>query len=159
MRTFRIGSALFPHFDGSGAFQYGARWNSPGRRVIYCAGSLACCRLEMLVHIGRMAGRPTNHAWIEIDVPDDLYARAETITRPPIGWDHPTKLDIAQTVGDAWFDAKSSAILRVSSVASKGDRVILLNSTHPDFAKITASPPQPLHWDERLFRQSAPPRL
>jgi RES domain-containing protein len=152
MQLFRIGSALYPLFDGAGAFQHGARWNSPGRRVIYCAESLACCRLEMLVHIGRMSLRPVNHVAIVIEVPNDLYAAAQTLASPPPGWDHPTAHDISQPIGDSWFDAGKSLILRVPSVAANGDWVVLLNQAHPDFAKISASAPRPLDWDERLFQ-------
>lgn len=47
MSLFRKGSVLFPLFDGAEALQHGARWNSPGRRVVYCAESLACCRFKL----------------------------------------------------------------------------------------------------------------
>ena len=150
--AYRIVRDGYPVFDGSGAARWGGRWTSPGRRVIYCAETLACCRLEMLVHIGRMALRPVNHVSIAIDVPGDHYAAAETRVNPPPGWDHPTAHDISQPIGDAWFDAGASAILRVPSVAAKGDWVVLLNQTHPDIARISAAAPLPLDWDERLFR-------
>ena len=44
---------------------FGGRWNSPGRRVIYAAESYAGAMLEVLVNanIGRM---PKHHGWIEI---------------------------------------------------------------------------------------------
>lgn len=150
MRLYRIGSALYPLFDGTGAMLHGGRWNSAGVRAIYCASTLAVAQLETLVHIGRTIP-PTNHAWISIDLPEDV---ATTILGPadlPPGWDHPTAKDVSQSVGDAWFAAKSTAVLRVPSVAAAADHVWVIDQDHPDFARMTASPPQPLVWDPRLF--------
>lgn len=150
MRLYRIGSSLHPLFDGTGGMLHGGRWNSPGFRAIYCASSLAAAQLETLVHVGRSAP-PTNHAWISIDVPDDVTITV--IERPelPTGWDHPTAKDVPQTIGDAWFASRRTAILRVPSVAAAEDHVWVLNPDHRDFARMTASPPRPLVWDPRLF--------
>ena len=151
MRLYRIGSALFPVFDGTGAARAGGRWNGPGRPVIYCAHSLACCQLETLVHIGR-AAPPTNHLWIEIDVPDGIAATTLTAATLPAGWDDPLRLDVSQAIGDRWLASADTAILRVPSVAAHGDWVVALNPLHPDFASMTASTARPLTWDARLFR-------
>ena len=152
MRLDRLGSSLYPLFDGTGAMLHGARWNSTGKRAIYGAPSLAVAQLEQLVHIGRSTP-PTNHAWIEIDVPDDI---ATTILeRPdlPAGWNHPTAIDIAQSIGDAWFASRATAILRVPSVAAAESHVFVINQDHPDFRLMTATAPTPLVWDARLFRR------
>jgi RES domain-containing protein len=37
LRAFRIADMRHTIFDGSGAMLHGARWNSPGRRVLYAA--------------------------------------------------------------------------------------------------------------------------
>lgn len=151
MRLFRIGSRAFPVFDGTGAFLKGGRWNGPGRHVIYCAENLSCARLETLVHIGRISARPTNHAYVEIDVPDDLVAKALTLTTPPADWDHPTDLSVANAIGNDWFDARTSLILRTPSVAARGDWVVAINQRHPDFHRISVGREKKLDWDRRLF--------
>lgn len=150
MRLFRIGSTLHTLFDGTGAMQHGGRWNSPGYRAVYCASSLAAAQLENLVHVGRTTP-PLNHAWISIDVPDDVAITVIERRDLPAGWDHPTAKDISQSVGDDWFSARRTAILRVPSVAAAEDHVWVIDQDHPDFARMTASPPQPLLWDPRLF--------
>lgn len=38
-------------FDGEGAYRYGGRWNSQGRRVVYTSATLSLAALEMLVHL------------------------------------------------------------------------------------------------------------
>ena len=37
--------------DGSGNRIHGARWNSPGRGVLYTSENLSLCVLETLVHL------------------------------------------------------------------------------------------------------------
>ncbi|WP_333823331.1 RES family NAD+ phosphorylase [Pinisolibacter sp.] len=150
MRLYRIGSSLYPLFDGTGAMLHGGRWNSAGSRAIYCASSLAAAQLETLVHVGR-ASPPTNHTRISIEVPDDIAVTTIERHALPPGWDHPTATDVSQSIGDDWFSSGRTAILRVPSVAAAEDHVWVINQDHPDFARMTASPPQPLVWDPRLF--------
>lgn len=150
MHLYRIGSSLYPLFDGTGAMLNGGRWNSPGFRAIYCASSLAAAQLEQLVHIGRTSP-PTNHAWIEIDVPDDVGITIMKKSDLPDGWDHPTAKDVAQAIGDAWLASKTTAILRVPSVAAAESHVYVIDQDHPDFSRMRAGSPMPLVWDARLF--------
>jgi RES domain-containing protein len=150
MRLYRIGSSLYPLFDGTGAMLHGGRWNSAGFRAIYCASSLAAAQLETLVHIGR-ASPPLNHAWISIDIPDDVSVTIVERADLPVGWDHPTAKDVSQSVGDAWFASRRTALLRVPSVAAADDHVWVIDQEHADFGRMMASPPRPLVWDERLF--------
>lgn len=150
MRLYRIGSSLYPLFDGTGAMLHGGRWNGPGNRAIYCAASLAVAQLEMLAHIGRTTP-PTNHAWITIDVPDDVAVTILERADLPASWDHPTAKDVAQTVGDAWFAGRATAILRVPSVAAVDAHVWVINQDHPDVSRMSVGQPEPLVWDSRLF--------
>src|SRR4051812_21236748 len=70
-RAFRIADRRHPIFDGTGAYRSGARWNSPGRRIIYAADSYPGALLEMLAH-SRIGKLPRTHAWIEIEIPADV---------------------------------------------------------------------------------------
>lgn len=154
MILFRISSRRFPPFDGAGAAMNGARWNTPGRFILYCGENLSTCRLETLVHIEPGdALPPRSHHYVEIDVPDAIWDKALVRTRLPKGWDHPTHLDVAQEIGDRWYDERRSLILKVPSVAAPGDRVVMINQFHPDFAHLRASAPKPLSWDERLLER------
>lgn len=150
LRFFRIAALNYPIFDGTGARLHGARWNSPGRSIIYCSTSLAGCRLEILAHAGTRCA-PVNHVWISIDVPT-----TETITETdpgalPKGWDAVPDNRSARKIGDAWYDAGLSLLLKVPSIASKGDHNVLINQSHSGFAGLVATAPQPVDWDSRLF--------
>ena len=79
MIAYRIGSRRHPIFDGAGAAEYGARWNSPGRPVIYAAGSRSLAMLEQLAHTetGRL---PRDQAFIEITIPDSVSIETLTLS-------------------------------------------------------------------------------
>ena len=50
MLAWRITKARHAPYDGTGARLHGARWNSPGRTVVYAADSFAGALLEILAH-------------------------------------------------------------------------------------------------------------
>src|SRR5687767_940386 len=85
LHVYRIADSRRPIFDGSGAALHGGRWNSPGRRVIYCAETYAGALLEKLVHtnIGRI---PRDQMYIEIAVPAGVTIE-EVLARELPGWD------------------------------------------------------------------------
>jgi RES domain-containing protein len=148
MKLFRIASMSFPIFDGTGARLHGARWNSPGRSVIYCSSSLACCRLEILAHAGTRCA-PVSHGWISIDVPAMEPIQEVDPGALPIGWDAVPDNRSARKIGDGWHDAGKTLLLKVPS---KGDFNVLINQSHPGFAGLVATAPQAVDWDGRLFR-------
>jgi RES domain-containing protein len=150
MRAFHIADQRFPIFDGTGARLVGGRWNSPGRPVIYAAETFAGAVLEVLVHsnLGRV---PKTHAVVEITIPDrvSIEAVAAGALR---GWDAEDQT-VSRAYGDRWLDEKRTAVLLVPSVVTRGrESNVVLNPEHSDLANITASRPQQVEWDERLFQ-------
>src|SRR6266436_3716997 len=102
LRAFRIADMRHTIFDGSGAMLHGARWNSPGRRVIYAAETYAGALLEILVHAS--GSIPRNQGYIEIQIPAGLSV--ETVSPADLpNWDSPS-FDTARTFGDRWYDAR-----------------------------------------------------
>lgn len=151
MRAFRIADRRFPIFDGTGARIVGGRWNSPGRPVIYAAETFASAVLAVLIHanLGRV---PKTHAVIEIKIPDKIAietAPAETLS----GWEAEDQI-VSRSYGDGWLEEQRTAVLLVPSVVTRGrEHNALLNPEHPDFERITATPPEDIAWDERLFQR------
>lgn len=148
LRAFRVADRRHPLFDGSGAALHGGRWNSPGRRVIYAAQTYAGALLETLVHanIGRI---PKHQAWIEILVPADI-AIEEIAPEEIPGWDA-ADLSSSRAYGDRWYDERRTAVLLVPSAVTRIERNILVNQEHPDFSRLSATEPQLVRWDARLF--------
>src|SRR6266571_4380133 len=135
LRVFRIADMRHTIFDGSGAMLNGARWNSPGRRVIYAAETYAGALLEILVHAsGRI---PRSQGYIEIEIPAGLPIEEITPDDVP-RWDA-RSFEAARAVGDRWYDERRTPVLLVPSVVTFVERNVLINQEHPDFARIRAS--------------------
>ena len=149
MRIFRIADRRHPVWSGTGAMLVGGRFNSPGRPVVYGALTFAGAMLEVLVH-ARIGKVPKTHVWIEAQVPDGVPIERQTVATLPEGWDGPAP-EIAREFGNRWLEECRSAILIVPSVVARAEFNALVNPAHPDAAKIVASEPQPVVWDERLF--------
>ena len=147
LHAFRIADSRHPIFDGSGAMLHGARWNSPGRRVIYAAETYAGALLEILVHAG---GVPRNQVYIEIEIPSSASIE-EVKSHDVPGWDA-RSFEASRAFGDRWCDERRTAVLLVPSLVTRVERNVVVNQEHPDFARIRASRPLPVRWDARLWR-------
>jgi RES domain-containing protein len=156
LRAFRIARARFELFDGSGAAREGARWSSAGQRVIYAPESFATALLETLVHsnLGRV---PKGFAFIEIQIPEQVEIEEITPDDLP-GWDEPD-CEKSREFGGGWYEEKRTAVLVVPSVASSGrQRNVLIHQEHTQFQLLSASAPQLVTWDSRLFHRRRPRR-
>jgi len=150
LRAYRIADARHNIFDGTGAMLYGARWNSPGRRIIYAAETYAGALLEVLVHASGSV--PRSQAFVEIAIPAGLAVEALAAEDVP-RWNAASFAD-CRAVGDRWVDERRTAVLLVPSVVTVVERNVLINQEHPDFARIRASQPLPVHWDARLWTRA-----
>ncbi len=148
LRAFRIADSRHPLFDGTGAMLHGARWNSPGRRVIYAAETYAGALLEILVHAS--GNIPRHQSYIEIAVPAGV-AIEEAAPEDIPGWDEPS-FEASQAFGNRWYDEYRTAVLLVPSVVTRVERNVLIHQDHPDFGRIRAGQPQPVRWDARLWK-------
>src|ERR1700686_1613007 len=129
LRAFRFADMRHPIFDGTGAMLYGARWNSPGRRVIYAAETYAGALLEILVHASGTV--PRSHGYIEIEIPSGVFTEEITPKEVP-HWDSPS-FETARAFGDRWYDERRTPVLLVPSLVTLVERNILINQGHPDF--------------------------
>lgn len=149
MRGWRITKTRHRPYDGTGAMLQGARWNSPGRAVIYGSDSFAGAILEILVHALRPRTLPGPHHAIEIHIPDDLVEELKAASLP--GWEAPESA-VAREFGDRWLEERRSAVLLVPSLPSRPvGRSVLINPEHRDAGLIRVSEPFEVPWDERLF--------
>jgi len=158
LRTFgpllahRVGDDRYPLLDGGEAHCVGARWNHPGRYVIYAGLGFAVALLEVLVHtrIGRI---PEGRHFAEIFIPGNVEVEEVGAADVP-GWDRSDRV-ASRAYGDAWYDSGRTAVLIVPSLAAMGlERNVLINQRHPQFGEITAGIPRPVTWDARLFQEA-----
>lgn len=147
--VYRLAKRRYPVYDGSGAALEGARWNSPGRALIYASEHYATALLEKLVHAGRTQLPGMHHA-AAIDIPDDLPAELFDPAAVP-GWDAEDS-GPARLYGDAWHAASRTAVLIVPSLPGQPvERNFVINPAHPDAPRIAVRPPFDVVWDGRLF--------
>ena len=152
--VYRLAKRRYPIFDGTGAALEGARWNSPGRALIYASEHYATALLEKLVHAGRTALPGAHHA-AALLIPDDLDAEIFEPARVP-GWELEDSTP-ARAYGDEWHAASRTAVLVVPSLPGQPvERNFIINPAHPEARRIQVSPPFDVIWDGRLFGPRAP---
>jgi RES domain-containing protein len=129
----------------------GGRWNLKGLRVIYASESYGGALVEILVH-GNLGRVPRGFASIEIHIPAEVDIEEITSKDLP-NWDAQDCL-ASQSYGSRWYEKMRTAVLVVPSVPGGGiGRNVLLNQDHPKFHLLTASSPQAVKWDRRLFHR------
>ena len=143
-RIYRVCRAIHARLDGEGARRVGARWNSPGRPVVYLAESVSLAVLENLVHMAR-EDFPVGYVVITAVIPGEIRIATEEDLLVRFRGTSQREL------GGQWIDRRDSAVLKVRSTVVPFDRNYLLNPRHPDFGAIQVEPAVPFVFDERLF--------
>ena len=126
-----------------------ARWNSPGRFVLYTAGTRALACLENVVHRN---SRGLNQLFktMVLEVPDGLSIQKISEGDLPDGWHDFNSYPITQQLGDAWLDGMKSAVLAVPSAIIPAEQNFLFNVQHPDFQKIKLLNTEDFVFDPRI---------
>lgn len=125
-------------FSGEGARKYGGRWNSPGRAVVYLAGSRALAALEMLVHLTTPDSRAKPYVLREARIPREWIADPGKRGEDPV------------TAGDRWLASRRSLALRVPSVLIPEEPNYLLNPAHPEFRRVRFGAATEFRFDPRM---------
>lgn len=120
--------------------------------MVYASTSLALAAMELFVHL-----EPNL-------LPDDLVAIAATLPEgepslrlqadslPPDWWTD--NVEPLRMIGDRWISEKTSLAMAVPSAAVHMDWNVLVNPLHPAIASVRIEPPQPFHFDARMFRRA-----
>jgi RES domain-containing protein len=145
--VYRICSAKYPNNDDEGAKLYGGRWNHKGTPMLYCALTLSACMLENLVHSSAL---PQDKVAIAAEIPDDVALVAMDSNNLPSDWNTAAHSASTQDVGTNWARSGASVALFVPSAIVSGERNVLINPLHPDFARINFGAPNPFAFDPRL---------
>jgi RES domain-containing protein len=111
---------------------------------VYTATSLSLAVLETFVHLPpneRIIGKFPNLVATKLWIPDDLveFRRSRSQDTPD-----PRK------IGDEWCKSQRSLALSVESFIVPPDTNVLINPSHPDFAKIQLSANELFRFDHRM---------
>jgi RES domain-containing protein len=149
MVAWRIAKKKYHPYDGRGAFLRGARWNSPGKEVVYASGTFEGAILEILAHSMRPRTLPGPHHAVRIEIPDESVEEIDPAELP--GWEARDSV-VARDLGDTWLSEMRTTALVVPSLPSRPiGRTVLINPEHSDADKIDVSDLFDVPWDERLF--------
>ena len=136
---------------GKGAEITGGRWNEVGVPMVYAASSRALACLETIVPLNG-GGLPLNRYLVEIVIPDDLMASAETHDPMTlaVGWDAEPPGRVSIGMGSRWIRSMRSTVLVIPSVIVPEEQNALINPTHPDAARISFHKRRKWLYDPRL---------
>jgi len=147
MEVFRI--TLAKYADQLFAPGLAGRWNQKEQLVIYTAASRSLACLENLVH-RRGIGLQQNYKVMVIHVPDQLAVqRIEEEDLLP-SWRGSIDQSETQLIGSQWYQEAKKPVLSVPSVIVPAERNIVINTKHPDFAKVKLIGIEPFAFDPRL---------
>lgn len=148
--AYRIVQKRYPPFDGGGAYRWGSRWISPGRRVVHAAETYALAVLENLVH-WQTTALPPSLVCVRVTIPAGLDQERIGGLDAPVS----TLDDIVSTraLGNQWYERGRTSVLWVPSVVSPYESNVLFNQRHADFPQIKVDPPISAHVDPRLTRR------
>ena len=120
-------------FSGAGARLLGGRWNSPGRPVVYAAGSASLALLEILVHLESTL--LPHYVGIPVRFDSDLVSRLDPDSLPA-HWSRFPAPEVLQRIGDGWLIEAETPVLRVPSAVMPLEWNFLLNPRHPRFDEL-----------------------
>jgi RES domain-containing protein len=128
---------------------FAGRWNGSGRKVVYCAESIALAFLENMI---RRQGIGFNQDFktMILEIPDSLKIHPVLFRDLPNGWRKFDDYSKCRPIGNKWYDEGRSPILKVPSAVLPESYNYVLNITHPDCKKIKLLRTTDLIPDERI---------
>lgn len=152
MDAFRLARRKYAiELSGKGASIAGARWNSKGTEIIYCAESRALAMAEVVVHLS-LATLPSDFVMLKIDIPDGISMETIDVADLEPNWSVFPFSFSTQVIGDEFVRKGQACILKVPSAVVKGDFNYLINQYHSDFKKIEIVEQIDFPFDKRIFK-------
>ena len=136
---------------GEGNTETGARWNSPGRGVVYASFNLSLCVLESFVHLHPLLRIDLpERAAVKIEIPDE--ASRIDIDRADLPSDLMAERAVqrCRRLGDEWLRAREHLILTAPSAVVPQERNVMINPAHPLLAKVRIAAIERFRFDRRL---------
>jgi RES domain-containing protein len=114
---------------------FSGRWNSAGKKGLYCAESIPLAFLECMI---RRQGAGFNHDYniVIIGAPDDLAVKTISLIDLKDGWRDFRDYSLCRQIGDAWFDSFDAPMLKVPSAVITQSCNYVFNAQHPDYKRI-----------------------
>jgi RES domain-containing protein len=137
--------------DGAGNRTFGARWNSPGRGVVYASANLSLCVLETYVHFPPVQREIIpDFTATRISAPDDAGITQISIAEMAQLLSSRDSLRACREVGDRWLEAGVDLLLIAPSAVVPEDSNIMINPAHPRMSEVEIVQKSEFRFDPRL---------
>lgn len=152
MIVYRLAKGKYAQdLSGVGASLFGYRWNSKGIKVVYTASSRALAMAEVLVHLP-LDLIPSGYLMLEIEIPTIIGIEEIDVATLNEDWNRFPHSNQTKQMGDQFFRACQSCVLKVPSAVVKGDYNFLLNPIHVDMKLIKVVSVSEFPFDKRIFK-------
>ena len=118
--------------------------------MVYASSSLALAAIELFVHL-EPNQQPADLVSVVALLPDGEPAQHLAPDQLPAAW-WTDDFEPLRALGDRWIREKTSLAVEVPSAALRMEWNVLVNPLHPKIAELKIDPPQPFHFDARMFR-------
>ncbi len=152
MIVWRLSPPAFAQvLSGEGNRIAGARWNSPGRGVVYTCAHLSLCVLETYVHIApeQRLSLPDFEA-VRLSIPDDAGTTEVAVAELEHLLSTPNAELACRRLGDRWLAAGADLILVAPSVVVPEESNLMLNPAHPRMPEVAILSRRRFRFDPRL---------
>jgi RES domain-containing protein len=139
--------------SGQGGLYAAGRWHQAGRPVVYLSSAWSLAALEVLAHLGRRDSA-IPFVYSGITIPPEVTTLVVDAKSLPADWRADPPLSETQALGSQWLHSRASAMLRVPSALSpaESEHNWVLNTMHPDAARLVGSAPMPFRFDRRMWK-------
>lgn len=142
-------------WSGSGANQYGGRWNHKGHPAVYVSTSISLAALEILVHVKRDTVL-NQYQLFSIDIPDDQIDHLDKEWLPGDWQENPAPVSTMDP-GTSWLQASDALALILPSCIIPYENNAILNPLNPAFQQALSSVQRhSFVFDTRLAEKTAP---
>jgi len=138
--------------DGVGGEKADGRWHTAakGKRIVYLSEHPAVALVEILATLkGNPRLFPDAYRMMKLVIDPTVWAA--TLICDPLPEDWRRDLIHTRALGDAWLNARTSALFHVPSAPSPESSNYLLNPLHPDARSLTVAWTKWVTYDKRLF--------
>lgn len=125
------------------------RWNSAGKKVLYCSDSIPLAFMESMI---RRQGVGFNRDFkiTHIVIPDALPVKKIGIDDLKPGWNDLRSYAKCQALTNKWYDSLETLTLVVPSAVLSSSNNYVINTLHPEFNKVKLVALTPLIPDARI---------
>ncbi|WP_461450959.1 RES family NAD+ phosphorylase [Mucilaginibacter sp.] len=125
------------------------RWNSYGKKVLYCSESIPLAFMESMIR-RQGVGFNSDFQIAHIEIPDSIPITEIQVKDLDKGWDNSYDYSKCQRLANPWYEAGKSLALKVPSAALSICSNYVINTLHPDFSEVKLLKITPLMPDPRI---------